>query len=314
MNSSVNIPSVWNQLAEAMYLKGSPTAQVKVSKFASFSFARIQSTSGLPEIARPVLGERGYIVAVQLRAIPFIEQFLGDKKVSSGEYPVGAVSAINLQDQPACMLPNPFDALVLYVTQAVLDETAYAHQTPRVERLVWPHGTIDPVVHRLGQSLISALDSPLHASRIFVDSILQAMNSHFVWSYGGAAKSAPNSRGGLSPWQTRRATEMLDAHLDGNIGLQEVAKACELSLGHFARAFKKTFRRPPHKWLIERRMERAKDLMVNSNLSLADIAAQCGFSDQSALTRCFKKTSGVNPRTWRRSTACGTRHPCDSDD
>jgi hypothetical protein len=165
------------------------------------------------------------------------------------------------------MLPNPFDALVLYVTQASLDEIAYAHHVPRVERLVWPHGAFDPVVHHLGQSLISSLDHPRHASKIFVDHILQAFNYHFVWSYGGAARSAPKFKGGLSPWQMRRATELLDAHLDGNILLQQVAEACDLSLGHFARAFTTTFCRPPHKWLTERRVEKAKDFRITSQLS-----------------------------------------------
>ncbi len=101
-----------------------------------FSFGRFQSTEGLPEIARPIAGERGYIVALQLKAIPFIEQFLGKKKVSSGSYPIGGVSAIDLQDEPACLLPNPFDALVVYITQDVLDEVAYDHQAPRVEQMV----------------------------------------------------------------------------------------------------------------------------------------------------------------------------------
>jgi AraC family transcriptional regulator len=175
---------------------------------------------------------------------------------------------------------------------------------PRVERLVWPHGAIDPIVHHLGQSLVFSLDHPLQTSKIFLDYVLQALNSHFVWRYGSAAQSSPKFRGGLSPWQMRRATELLDGHLDGNIALQQVAEACDLSLGHFARAFTKTFCKPPHKWLAERRVDSAKDLMINSHLSLADIAARCGFTDQSALTRSFKRIHGISPGTWRRSTAC----------
>ncbi len=96
MGTSVEIPTVWNQLAETMYLKDSPTAEVRLSELASFSFGRLQSSQGLFEVARPVIGEHGYIVVLQLKAIPFIEQFLGSKKVSSGSYPIGAVSAINL--------------------------------------------------------------------------------------------------------------------------------------------------------------------------------------------------------------------------
>ena len=115
-----------------MYLKDSPTAEVWMSERASFRSGRFRSSEGLPDVARPVVGERGYIVALQLKSIPFIEQFLGNKKVSSGSYPIGAVNAIDLQDEPGIFLQNPFDALVLYVTQADLDEVAYAHRPPRV--------------------------------------------------------------------------------------------------------------------------------------------------------------------------------------
>jgi AraC family transcriptional regulator len=300
MDAATIVPTVWNQLAENMYLKDSPTAKVMLSEGASFSFGRFQSSEGLPEVARPVVGERGHIVALQLKAIPFIEQFFGRKKVSSGPYPLGGVSAIDLQEEPAVLLPNPFDALVLYVTQAALDQIAYAHRVPRVEHLVWPHGTFDSVVHHLGQTLLSSLERPHHAPKIFLDHVLQALNCHFVFSYGGVRLSAPLLRGGLSSLQMRRATELLEAHLDGNITLQQVADACELSVSHFARAFKTTFRRPPYSWLIERRVDRARDLMTNTHLPLADIASRCGFADQSALNRSFKRIHGVTPGTWRR--------------
>ena len=305
-DTATKIPTVWGQLAENMYLKDSPTAQVRFSELASFSFGRFQSSEGLPEIARPVVGERGYLVALQLKAIPFIEQFFGNKKVSSGSYPIGAVSVIDLQQEPACLLPNPFDALVLYVTQAALDEVAYAHHAPPVEQLVWPLGTFDPVVYRLGELLFSSLKQPHQTSKIFLDHVLHALNCHFVCSYGRVTTPAAQFRGGLSLRQMRRATELLEAHMDGNITLQRVAEACDLSVSHFARAFKMTFRRPPHRWLIERRVARARDLMTNSRLPLADIAARCGFADQSALNRTFKQIHGVSPGKWRRRT---TRDP-----
>jgi AraC family transcriptional regulator len=305
MAASAQMPTLWNRLAEAMYLKDSPKAEVRLSERASFSFGRFRSSEGLPEIARPLVGERGHIVALQLKAIPFIEQFFGKKKVSSGSYPIGGVSAIDLQEEPAVLLPNPFDALVLYVTQAALDEIAYSHRSPRVKQLVWPQGAFDPVVHHLGQTLLASLERPHHAAKIFLDHVLQAMNCHFVFSYGGVRISAPQFQGGLSSQQIRRATELLEAHLDGNIALQQVAEACELSVSHFARAFKQTFRRPPYKWLIERRVDRARNLMMNSPLALADIAIQCGFADQSALNRSFKRIHGVTPGIWRRGTTRG---------
>lgn len=300
MDTAAEVPTVWSQLAEVLYLRDLPTVEVRLSERSSFSFGRIQSTEGLPEITRPVVGERGHIVVLQLKPIPFIEQFFGKKKVSSGPYPIGGVSAIDLTEEPAVLLPNPFDALVLNITQANLDEVAYALRAPRVQRLVWPQGAFDSVVHHLGQILLSSLERPLHAPKIFLDHVFQALNTHFVCTYGGVRMSALQSRGGLSSLQIRRATELLEAHLDGDIALQQVAEACELSVSHFARAFKQTFRMPPYRWLIERRVDRARDLMTNSRLPLADIAIQCGFADQSALNRSFKRIHGVTPGIWRR--------------
>ena len=217
MNTSLAVPTVWNQLAETMYLKDSPTAEVKLSDHASFSFGRVQSSKGLPEIARPIVGERGYIVALQLKAIPFIEQFLGKKKVSSGSYPIGGVSASTYQRSQQCLLPHPFDALVLYVTQAALDEVAYAHESPRVEQLVWPHGAFDPVVYHLGQTLLSSLEQPHHTSKIFLDHVLHALNCHFVCSYGGVTISAP----AISWWTFFAADAESNRVIGGSSGRQD---------------------------------------------------------------------------------------------
>lgn len=305
MNTAAQIPTVWNQLAEAMYLKDSSTAQVTLSEHSSFPFARVQSSEGLPEIARPIIREEGFIVALQLKAIPFIEQFFGRTKVSSGSYPIGGVSAIDLQEEPAVLLPHPFDTLVLYVTQASLDEVAYAHGARCVEQLTWPLGRFDPVVYHLGKTLLSSLEQPHHTSKLVVDHVLHALNCHFVCTYGGMKLSVSPFRGGLSSLQKRRATDLLEANLDGKIALHQVAEACDLSVGHFARAFRQTFRKPPYKWLTERRVDRARELMTNSRLPLADIAIQSGFADQSALNRTFKRLHGVAPGIWRRTATHG---------
>src|ERR1700759_2913926 len=69
---TARVPTLWNRLAEAMHLKDSLTAEVTLFEHASFSFGRVKSSEGLPEIARPIAGERGYLVALQLKAIPFM--------------------------------------------------------------------------------------------------------------------------------------------------------------------------------------------------------------------------------------------------
>jgi AraC-like DNA-binding protein len=90
----------------------------------------------------------------------------------------------------------------------------------------------------------------------------------------------------------RRATEFLEAHLDGDISLRRVAEICDLSLSHFARAFKYTFRKPPYQWLLERRIEKARDLLLNSRLPLADIAIRCGLRTSLDLIDPSKGSAG----------------------
>jgi AraC family transcriptional regulator len=108
-------------------------------------------------------------------------------------------------------------------------------------------------------------------------------------------------RGGLAPWQVRRAKEILCANLDGRVPLQEVARECRLSVSHFSRAFRRSMGAAPHNWLLTRRVEAAKEKLRDDRLSLLDVALVCGFADQSHLTRVFTRIVGVSPGAWRRA-------------
>jgi AraC-like DNA-binding protein len=106
-------------------------------------------------------------------------------------------------------------------------------------------------------------------------------------------------RGGLAPWQERRAKEMIAANLDG-VPVKELARECRLSRAHFSRAFRRSVGVAPHRWLIEQRVVLSKEKLRDDGLSLSDVAMECGFSDQSHLTRVFRQAVGVSPGAWRR--------------
>jgi AraC family transcriptional regulator len=108
---------------------------------------------------------------------------------------------------------------------------------------------------------------------------------------------------GLAPWQQRRATELLREHLDGGILLSRVARECGMSVSHFARSFKASLGVSAHRWLVLRRIERAKELMLATQSALSDIALEAGFSDQASFNRTFCQFVGISPGRWRRELA-----------
>jgi transcriptional regulator GlxA family with amidase domain len=106
--------------------------------------------------------------------------------------------------------------------------------------------------------------------------------------------------GGLAPGQIRRITRYIEGNLAATIRNRELAAIVRLSPSHFSRAFRGSFADTPHRYVMRRRMERAKALMLTTDASLGRIAAECGFSDQPHFNRLFRGLFGDRPRTWRR--------------
>lgn len=194
-----------------------------------------------------------------------------------------------------------FDSVVFHVPQAVLDEVAIDRHWKGPRELVLAPGEVrdDPFVRALGNLLVPAFEAPGQASALFLDHAGWALAVHMAITYGtaGAAQGA----GGLAPWQERRAKEVIDADLAGTVRLAELALACGVSTGHFARAFKRTTGMAPHQWLVMRRLDRASELLAASDFTLAEVAALSGFSDQSHFTRLFRRMTGIAPGAWRRT-------------
>jgi AraC family transcriptional regulator len=110
-------------------------------------------------------------------------------------------------------------------------------------------------------------------------------------------------RGGFAAWQSRRLRAHVDANLAGKILIKDLAALLNISVGHFCRAFKRTFGMPARIWIRRRRIEFAQGLMLTTGDSLSEIALSCGMSDQSHFTRSFRRIVGESPSSWRQ-----TRH------
>jgi len=108
---------------------------------------------------------------------------------------------------------------------------------------------------------------------------------------------------GLTRWQVRRAQDFLAAHISATTSVGQVAAACGLSRAHFSSAFRQATGETPYLCLIRLRVERAKTLLKGP-LTVSAVAQECGFADQSHLTRVFSKHTGVSPGVWRRERRC----------
>jgi transcriptional regulator GlxA family with amidase domain len=108
-------------------------------------------------------------------------------------------------------------------------------------------------------------------------------------------------RGGLCPWQIRKVTSHVEAHLDQTIRNEDLATLVRLHPSHFGRAFRNSFGEPPHEYVIRRRVERAQGLMLSTDAPLSEIALDCGLADQAHLSRLFRRVVGESPRAWRRA-------------
>ena len=111
----------------------------------------------------------------------------------------------------------------------------------------------------------------------------------------------PSSRGGLAPGALRCVREYIEAHLDEQILVKTLAQIAGFSVYHFARAFKQSVGAPPHRFVTERRMAKAADLIRCTDRSLSEIALSVGCSDQSHLTALFRRCLGETPSAFRRA-------------
>ena len=138
------------------------------------------------------------------------------------------------------------------------------------------------------------------SSRQYVEALSLALMYELVRSERTASGATPPLRGGLPRWQQKRVAEFIEEHLAEDISLSTLAELVDLSLYHFARAFKLSFGVPPHQYHMARRMDRARSLLQGSSLSVTQIGIQIGFRDTSSFTRAYRKFAGVAPSEYRR--------------
>jgi len=267
---------------------------------ATLAVTRVRCDAPGHGMTSPLPAEAAFSVLLQLRDCPARELFIGGRSVYRGGYGAKTTSIVDLEERPTANLESPFDAMHFYVTRAALHEIADDRGAPRIDTLSCERGAYDATVWHMGAALAPALERPHEVGAMYADHLLLATNTYFATAFGGMRLPEASRRGSLAPWQVRCATDLMIERLGEDLSLAEPARACGLSLSYFSRAFKQSVGTPPHRWLTLQRVLRAKSLLRDAERPLADIAAACGFSDQSHFTRVFTGVTGSSPGAWRK--------------
>jgi AraC family transcriptional regulator len=287
-------------VAHSLGLQDVPVLRTQVLQRSHLGVSRLSIGADRARMTPQIPPEDTFIVALYLTPVPHHELWSRGRAVISQGYAPNSMRIVNLIEEYAAYITCAHESMVLYLPRPVLNDFAEECGARRVSHFACPPGIIDPVMVHLASALLPALQRPDEARRLFIDHVTLAMLSHLCGSYGGTRTGTPLPKGGMTRLQANRAKEFLSTHCADDLSLVDAARACGLSRGHFTKSFRVATGLTPHQWLQRYRIDRAKHLLSNPALTIAQIAVSCGFADQSHLTRVFSRLLGDTPAAWRR--------------
>lgn len=286
-------------LSERFRIPAPPTIGVTVAGSAQVAFSRFQNLQPQGGFSVPPKRQEAFVFKIPLKHAKFSRVLIAGKEQAVLQSP-GEAYLFDLTVPNEISLDATYDSVRIHLSQASLDAISYDRGITRVERLTSnSFGQSDPILYGLAMAVLPAIENPQCASTAFVEHVTLAFHEHVIRTYGQARKGG-RTVGGLAPWQIKRSLEFIEANLADDPSIAALSAECGMSESYFARAFRISIGMPPHRWIIGRRVRRAKMLLAEAEFGLAEIALICGFVDQSHLGRVFIKAVGCTPAEWRR--------------
>jgi AraC family transcriptional regulator len=190
-------------------------------------------------------------------------------------------------------MSQPVRSLLLRLQPSLLRETAAAIGSRSADLAPSIH-IRDPQIERIGWMMQAEDHDAYPGGRLFADSLAAALAARLLSLQSRRAPPGV-SRGALPAWRLRQVIEYIEAHLDEDLTLAELARVAGFSLSHFKSLFKQAAGMPVHRFVLERRVERARTRLLEGGMSKTEIALEAGFAHPSHMARCMLRLLGVRP-------------------
>lgn len=242
-----------------------------------------------------------HVVMAYLRHGGAITRQIGRRR-EAGVMRAGSVTVIPSGQEAYWDLSGSVDIVHAYVRPAILQAFADEHDW-KVGRLRERLAFEDARGARILELLASELLQTGRSDRLFSEQLCGLLCTHLLRHHTDDARLSEGraARGGLAPWQIARAEELVCSSLDQDLGLERLSGAVGLSPFHFARMFKVSTGLPPHAWVIQKRIGRARELLSETSTPVSEVAASVGYDDPSYFARLFKRMVGVAPMNYRNA-------------
>lgn len=192
---------------------------------------------------------------------------------------------------------GPCELLHVYLAPTLF--AAVATQTIEIDssriEIIARVGLHDPLVQQIGLAMLGELQQGGRLGRIYIETLTHTLAVHMLRNHAVIPNHVWRQKGGLLPYELRRIDDYIHAYLANDLTLTEIASVVHLSPYHFARLFRRSIGQSVHQYVIRCRIDTARQLLSDGRLTLAEIAAQVGFTDQSHLSYHFKRLLGFPP-------------------
>lgn len=242
-----------------------------------------------------------HLAIIMLSPQPIRELSLNSDRSLRFLAPAGSIEIIPATTELFASWSAPKTSLLTAIHPNVISELA-ASEFDRVDyELHSPRpGLVDEKAKLIAEMIGSEVVSPV-TNTLYLESLHIILAMHLIRNYSSIEQaSSLVHRGGLTTYAWRNVNDYIQANLQSNLSVLELAKIAKLSQSHFLRAFRRTVGLSPHRYLVECRLKLAQHLIITTNLSLSDIALRVGFSSHSHLTSSMRRYHNIMPSELRR--------------